>query len=247
MKVSSRVNLYPAIDLYNGNCVRLRQGSFDSVVNYSSNPVEMAKIFDDLGFKTLHLVDLNGALQSHPVHLDILNKIKTSTRLEVQYGGGIKTHINAKKAIENGADRVICGSVAVTDRKEYLKIVDLLGKSRVILSVDFKDSLVYINGWKNHNNNNIYDFIEYIGTKNISSVICTDIQRDGMLSGTAIDFYRQLVDMYRDIDVIASGGFSSLLEIDSLDKVGVKGVIMGRAYYQGIIKDKELKLWLQRG
>ncbi len=247
MSENLRVDIYPAIDLYNGNCVRLKQGSFDCVTNYSSNPVEMAKIFCDLGFKRLHLIDLNGALQNEPIHLNILNEIKRTTTLQVQYGGGIKKLVSAKRAVDCGADRVICGSVAVTDREEYYKIVDSIGRDRVILSLDFKDSLVYINGWKSHYNNNIYDIIEYIGINNINSIICTDIHRDGMLTGTSVDIYRTLVNLYSEIDIIASGGFCSLSEIDSLYDIGVKGVIMGKAYYNGIINNEELRLWLQKG
>jgi phosphoribosylformimino-5-aminoimidazole carboxamide ribotide isomerase len=237
----------PAIDIIEGECVRLSMGDYAVVTKYSSNPVEVAQGFESLGFRKLHLVDLDGAKGDSSVNLKVLEKIAASTSLEIQFGGGIKSEESALRAFDSGAGSVICGSLAVKERNMFLSLLSSEGPERIILGVDVKDKLVYINGWKEQTNNNIYDFISSFTEFGLKKIICTDIAKDGMLSGPSLDLYKSLSERFSELKVIASGGVSGNEDIQALAHSGASGVVVGKAFYEKRIDIKNLVEWLQRG
>lgn len=237
----------PAIDIINGECVRLSMGDYKVVTKYSTNPVEIAKGFESLGFKKLHLVDLDGAKGDSSVNLMVLEKIAASTSMEIQFGGGIKSEESALRAFESGAGSVICGSLAVKDRELFLSLLSEQGPDRIILGVDVKDELVYINGWKEKTNNTIYDFISSFTEFGLKKVICTDIAKDGMLKGPSLDLYKALYQKFPRLRIVASGGVANNEDIIALSKSGASGVVVGKAFYEKRIDVKKLVEWLQRG
>lgn len=240
-------NVIPAIDIIGGECVRLSMGNYDIVTKYSSNPVDVAKGFESLGFAKLHVVDLDGAKGDSSINLKVLEKIANSTSMEIQFGGGIKNKWSAMRAFDCGARSVICGSVAVKERDLFLSLLSVVGYDRVILGVDVKDELVYINGWKTKTDNNIYDFISSFTEYGLKRVICTDISKDGMLQGPSLELYRLLVERFPELSIVASGGVSGNEDIYSLVQTGVSGVVVGKAFYEKKINIKGLLEWLQRG
>jgi phosphoribosylformimino-5-aminoimidazole carboxamide ribotide isomerase len=237
----------PAIDIIDGECVRLSMGDYGVVTKYSSNPVEVAQSFESFGFRKLHLVDLDGAKGDSSVNLKVLEKIAASTSMEIQFGGGIKSEESALRAFESGAGSVICGSLAVKDRDLFLSLLTNQGPDRVVLGVDVKEELVYINGWKEKTNNTIYDFISSFTEFGLKKVICTDIAKDGMLSGPSLDLYKSLTERFAELIVIASGGVSDIKDIKALSRSGAAGVVVGKAFYEKRIDIENLVEWLQRG
>jgi len=245
VKNNKQFEVIPAIDIINGECVRLSMGDYEQVKKYGTNPLETALWFESLGFKKLHIVDLEGAKQERPVNLKVLEKIAANTSLEIQFGGGIKNKAIAQQVFESGAHSIICGSIAVTNPEIMRDLIDSYGAQKIILGLDLKEDKIAIKGWKEQSNNNIYEFILSYTTLGISRIICTDISKDGMLLGPSFELYKDLNTRFPQIAIIASGGVSNENDVFSLANTGASGVIVGKAFYENKINIEELQKWLQ--
>ena len=231
--------LIPAIDIINGKCVRLTKGDYDTKKEYG-NPVDIAQEFEQLGFRRLHVVDLDGAKSKHIVNIATLRAIALTTRLTIDFGGGIKTDDDLECAFEAGAHMVTAGSIAITSPEKYLSWLEKYGAERLILGADVRDGRISINGWQEDSETTLATFLaKYIeaGTQNI---LCTEISRDGMLQGPAIDLYKEIMNVYPECHLIASGGISCIEDIEALEQAGIPAVVFGKAIYEGRINLKEL-------
>lgn len=233
------MELIPAIDIIEGKCVRLTKGDYDTKKEYG-DPVSMAKEFEALGFKRLHVVDLDGARSKHVVNIDTLKKITHETGLIVDFGGGVKTNEDLEKAFEAGAALVTAGSIAITEPETYLRWLDQYGADKLILGADVRNGRVSINGWKEDSDTLLTNYLEQYMKAGTRNVLCTEISRDGMLQGTAIDLYRNIMAAYPDCHLIASGGVSCIEDIIALEEAGIPAVVFGKAIYEGRIDLKEL-------
>jgi phosphoribosylformimino-5-aminoimidazole carboxamide ribotide isomerase len=230
----------PAIDIIEGQCVRLSKGDYASKKVYSGNPLDMAREFEAQGFKRIHLVDLDGAKSSHVVNLSVLRSIATNTRLTIDFGGGIKTDADLQAVFDNGAAMATIGSVAVKSPALFDQWLRRYGAERLILGADVKEGFISINGWKEESSIRLSDFLDTYINKGVTKVLCTDISRDGMLSGTSVGLYRQILSRHPDLYLIASGGVSSLQDLADLDEAGVPAVVFGKAIYEGRIRLDEV-------
>lgn len=230
----------PAIDLIDGKCVRLTKGNYDSKKVYSNDPVEMAKKFESFGFKRLHVVDLDGAKSHHVVNLKVLQQITTSTKLSVDFGGGIKSDEDLTAVFDSGAEYATIGSVAVTQPEKFMTWLEKYGSQRLILGADEKDGFISINGWKEESKQTLFDFLNTYINKGVTHILCTDISKDGMLQGTAVKLYQQIMSRFPACQLIASGGVSSMEDIILLDKAGIPAVVFGKAIYEGKISLEEV-------
>jgi phosphoribosylformimino-5-aminoimidazole carboxamide ribotide isomerase len=235
------IRIVPAIDVIGGKCVRLTQGDYEQKTVYNEDPLEVAKMFEDHGIKYLHLVDLDGARQKHVVNQRILERIATRTDLTIDFGGGIKTDADLKIVFDSGAAQATIGSVAVTSPELFESWIQSYSPEKMILGADAKDGKIAVSGWMDVTDLNIFDFFADYQKKQVKYVLCTDISRDGMLEGTAMDLYIQLVDRFPELKIIASGGVTEIKEIDQLNEKGLFAVIIGKAIYEGRIRLKELE------
>ncbi|MCH8942317.1 MAG: 1-(5-phosphoribosyl)-5-[(5-phosphoribosylamino)methylideneamino]imidazole-4-carboxamide isomerase [Bacteroidetes bacterium] len=238
------MRIMPAIDIIEGKCIRLTQGDYERKVIYNENPLEVAKQFEDNGIKYLHLVDLDGAKAKKIINRKVLEEIASKTKLKIDFGGGIRTDEDIKLAFNCGADQVTGGSIAVKNKELFLSWLDKFGPEKIILGADVKEEKITINGWYEKTEINIFPFIENYRIKGIKYFICTDINRDGLLQGAAINLYKKITDRFTDIKLIASGGVSSTDEIDELIKLNLDGVIIGKAIYENKISLKELRKYV---
>lgn len=233
------IQLIPAIDIIQGQCVRLCKGDYDTKRVYGS-PLDMALQFQDLGFSRLHLVDLDGAKASHVVNINVLEEITQKTRLEVDFGGGVKTDDDLRRAFDSGASLVTVGSIAVTKPELYLEWLSQYGPQRLILGADVRNGQISINGWLENSSLGLNDFLTPFMQAGNLNVLCTDISRDGMLQGPSTPLYRQLMADFPQCHLIASGGVSSIEDISTLDQAGIPAVVFGKAIYEGHIDMKLL-------
>lgn len=233
------MELIPAIDIIEGKCVRLTKGDYDTKKEYG-DPVNIAKEFEALGFKRLHVVDLDGARSKHVVNINTLRRITTETNLTVDFGGGVKTDVDIEKVFEAGATLVTAGSIAITEPETYLKWLELYGTERLILGADVRNGCVSINGWKEDSATLLTNYLERYMKAGTRNVLCTEISRDGTLQGPAIDLYRSIMTKYPGCHLIASGGVSCIDDIVALEKAGIPAVVFGKAIYEGRIDLKEL-------
>lgn len=233
------MELIPAIDIIDGKCVRLTKGDYDTKKEYG-DPVTLAKQFEALGFRRLHVVDLDGARSRHVVNIDTLRRITTETGLTVDFGGGVKTDEDLEKAFEAGASMVTAGSIAITEPDTYLRWLEQYGAEHLVLGADVRNERISINGWKEDSDTELTHFLERYMKAGTRNVLCTEISRDGMLGGPAIDLYRNIMTAYPDCHLIASGGVSCIEDITALDKAGIPAVVFGKAIYEGRIDLKEL-------
>ena len=234
------IELIPAIDIIDGQCVRLTKGDYDQKTVYRDSPAEVAKEFEQAGFKRLHVVDLDGARSRHIVNDAVLRKITTETSLQVDFGGGIKTEADLDKAFAAGASMVTIGSIAVTAPDMFLKWLDCYGADRFILGADVHHGKVSINGWKEDSAEDLIPFLKQYVDRGVSKVLCTEISKDGTLEGPAIALYRQIMAEYPRLHLIASGGVSCIDDIHALEEAGIPAVVFGKAIYEGRINIKEL-------
>ena len=232
------IELIPAIDIINGQCVRLTKGDYSQKTVYNDNPVVVAQRFERLGFKRLHIVDLDGAKSKHIVNDEVLRRITSETKLIVDFGGGIKTDDDIEKAFAAGASMVTIGSVAVTDRERFIGWLQKYGAYKIILGADVRGGMISINGWKEDSQQELLPFLKYYADKGVKNVLCTEISRDGTLSGPAMDLYRKVMAEYPEIHLIASGGVSSNEDIEALEAAGIPAVVFGKAFYEGKITFK---------
>ena len=237
------IELIPAIDIIDGQCVRLTKGDYDQKTVYRDSPAEVAREFEQLGFQRLHVVDLDGAKSKHIVNSEVLRRITTETRLTVDFGGGIKTDNDIEKAFEAGASMVTVGSIAVTQPDLFLGWLDKYGADRMILGADVRNGKISINGWKEDSAEDLLPFLKKYIDRGVKTVLCTEISKDGTLQGPAIELYRQVMAEYPQLHLIASGGVSSIDDIKALDAAGIPAVVFGKAIYEGKINLKELWDW----
>ena len=236
------IELIPAIDIIEGQCVRLTKGDYDQKTVYG-NPLEMAQEFERIGFRRLHMVDLDGAKSKHIVNDEVLNRITTATNLIVDFGGGIKTDEDIRKAFDNGASMVTVGSIAVTQPELFLSWVEQYGAERLILGADVRNGKISINGWKEDSTEDLLPFLRRYIDAGVRNVLCTEISKDGTLQGPAIELYQRVMKEYPELHLIASGGVSSIEDIKSLDAAGIPAVVFGKAIYEGKINLQELWDW----
>ncbi|MBP3248550.1 MAG: 1-(5-phosphoribosyl)-5-[(5-phosphoribosylamino)methylideneamino]imidazole-4-carboxamide isomerase [Prevotella sp.] len=239
------IELIPAIDIIAGKCVRLTKGDYDQKTEYGE-PLEMAREFERIGFKRLHMVDLDGAKSKHIVNSKVLTQVTSETSLEIDFGGGIKSHEDIDIAFESGAQMVTVGSVAVTNPKLFTWWLQKYGPDRMILGADVRNGKISINGWKEDSDEDLLPFLQKYIDAGVRMVLCTEISKDGTLGGPAIDLYKRVLDKYPDLYLIASGGVSSIKDIRALENAGVPAVVFGKALYEGKIPLKELMYLNQR-
>lgn len=237
------IELIPAIDIIDGKCVRLTKGDYDQKKVYNDDPVEVAKQFESLGFRRLHVVDLDGAKSKHIVNVDVLKAITSATNLIVDFGGGIKTDNDIELAFANGASLVTIGSIAVTQPELFASWLEKYGANRIILGADVRNGKISINGWKEDSAEDLLPFLKYYINKGVVNVLCTEISKDGMLEGPATELYKEVMAEYPNLNLIASGGISSNEDIKELNRYGIPSVVFGKAIYEGKIDMKELWDW----
>jgi phosphoribosylformimino-5-aminoimidazole carboxamide ribotide isomerase len=232
------MDIIPAIDILSGRCVRLTQGDYGRKKEYSSDPVEVARTFEQAGAKRLHLVDLDGARSAAPQNLDVLRSIVSATSLVVEFGGGIKSEASLEAVLEAGSRYAICGSIAVTAPDTFSAWLDRYG-DRIILGVDVRGGLVATHGWLKTTRLTAVDAISSWRDR-IKQVIVTEIDRDGMLRGVNLEFYAGLQQQFPGQDIVVSGGIGTIEQLAELKAAGIRAVIVGKALYEGRIKLESL-------
>ena len=234
------IELIPAIDIIDGKCVRLTQGDYATKKVYNEDPLEVAKMFEGNGIRRLHVVDLDGAREGRIINYRILERIATRTSLIIDFGGGLKQEDDLEIAFESGAQMVTGGSIAVKNPEMFTSWISKFGSEKIILGADAKEKKIAISGWEETTSQELIPFIKGYYDKGITKVICTDIARDGMLQGPAIDLYKEIRDEIPFLYIIASGGVSSIEDIEKLSEAGIPAVIFGKAIYEGKIQLKDL-------
>jgi phosphoribosylformimino-5-aminoimidazole carboxamide ribotide isomerase len=234
------MKVIPAIDLISGECVRLTKGDYDTKIVYDKNPVEMVKRFVDKGFDRVHVVDLDGAKAGYPVNAPTIERMAKVDGVKLDVGGGIKTESSLKNLFSIGVDLVTIGSLAVQQPEELGNWIDFYGASHFILGADIKGEHIATNGWLTTSEMTLNAFIEHYFSLGIRQFLCTDISRDGMLQGPAVDLYANLLNRFPDIYLIASGGVSNYNDLVDLKNKNVPAVVVGKAYYEGRITLEEM-------
>ena len=233
------MKIIPAIDIIDGKCVRLTKGDFSTKKIYNENPVEIAKQFEDAGLKFLHLVDLDGAKSGCVTNYKILHDIARKTKLKIDFGGGINSHDDVRKAFNFGASQITVGSIAARDSELVAYWLAKYGGDKIILGADCNNRKIAINGWQQETEIDVLQYIQTYETKGVNKVICTDIAKDGMLQGPSFALYLEIITS-TGIGLIASGGVTSLRDVYRLKHIGCEGVIIGKALYEGRINLDEL-------
>jgi phosphoribosylformimino-5-aminoimidazole carboxamide ribotide isomerase len=237
------MEIIPAMDIIDGKCVRLSQGDYAQKKVYSSNPLEIAKSFEQSGVVNLHLVDLDGAKAKSPQNLKTVEQIAKHTNLHIDFGGGLKSEQSIRNAFSAGVDKVNIGTAAIEMPLEFEQWIHLFGVDNIILSADVRDEKVAVGGWLHQSNLSIFDFLQKEEALGLKYVTVTDIQKDGMLQGATLSLYRKLINAFPELHFIASGGFAEIKELDKLKKAGCFGVIIGKAIYENKIQVKDLIDW----
>lgn len=240
------MRIIPAIDIINGKCVRLTKGDYATQKTYRDNPLDVAREFEDHGIRYLHLVDLDGARSKHIVNHGVLRQITEGTSLQVDFGGGIKSDDDLRIAFENGAAQITGGSVAQQQPELFLQWLEHYGAERIILGADSHHRKIATQGWQKQSEEDVVDFIASFATKGVAYVICTDISKDGMLQGPSLELYREILSG-SDVRLIASGGITSMADLERLQAIGCEGAIIGKAIYEGHIQLKELQSFITHG
>lgn len=235
------IDIIPAIDVIDGKCVRLTKGDYDKKKVYADDPLDVALMMQDAGCHRLHLVDLDGAKSNHIVNHRVLERIATATNLVIDFGGGLKSDNDLRIAFECGASMVTGGSIAVKNPEIFQGWISRYGSDKMILGADTRNGKISTSGWIDDSEHDVIPFINNYMTKGITKVISTDINVDGMLSGPSIELYKNILEVMPSLYLIASGGASSMHDIDALNEANVPAVIVGKAIYEGRITLKELE------
>lgn len=235
------MRIIPAIDIIDGKCVRLAQGDFKKVKMYREDPVEVAKEFEDADLEYLHLIDLDGAKKGSVVNWDVIEDIQAKTALKVDFGGGVKTTEEVDRLLDLGVNQINIGSIAVSDPKLFSDWLWKYGPENFILSSDVRDESILVNGWTATTTINLFDLVSQFIKDGLEFVCCTDIETDGMLKGPNFILYRKLKSHFPKLKIIASGGISSISDLEELQYIHVNGAIIGKAIYEGKIKLPELR------
>ncbi|MEL6655295.1 MAG: 1-(5-phosphoribosyl)-5-[(5-phosphoribosylamino)methylideneamino]imidazole-4-carboxamide isomerase [Bacteroidota bacterium] len=232
--------IIPAIDIIDGKCVRLTQGDYEQKKVYNEDPLEVAKQFADAGVTRLHLVDLDGAKAKHIVNYKVLERIATRIDLHIDFGGGLKQDEDLRIAFESGAAQVTGGTVAVKNPERFLAWLQRFGAERIILGADVKNGKIAVSGWQEESQEELLPFLERYLAAGIRYVICTDVSKDGLLQGSALELYGEIRERFPDLQLIASGGVTEMEEIEKLQDLGCFGAIIGKAIYEGRLSLKDL-------
>ncbi|UFK98171.1 1-(5-phosphoribosyl)-5-[(5-phosphoribosylamino)methylideneamino]imidazole-4-carboxamide isomerase [Kaistella faecalis] len=233
------MRIIPAIDIIGGKCVRLTKGDYATQKIYSENPLDMAKMFEDVGVKYLHVVDLDGAKAKQIVNNKTLDLLASQTGLQIDFGGGIKTETDIKTAFECGAKQITVGSIAAQNSTLMLEWLMKYGAEKIILGADCKNRMIATNGWLESSNLDVVDFVKEFNNNGVKYSIVTDIDKDGMLSGPAFELYKEILKETK-IKLIASGGITTIEDVQKLKIMGCEGAVIGKAIYEGTINLKEL-------
>lgn len=236
--------IIPAIDIIDGKCVRLTKGDYDTKKIYHENPVDAAKEFESGGITHLHLVDLDGAKKSEVVNWKVLENIASKTNLHIDFSGGIKTIQAAQQAFDLGAAQITVGSLAAKNPKEFVDWIWQFGEEKLILGADVIKDKIAIHGWQESSTKDIYSYLDYYFEEGIDYVLCTDVSKDGMLEGPSFELYSNILEEYEELKLIASGGVSSIDDLQKLKEMGCYAAIVGKAFYEGRITLKELSSFL---
>jgi phosphoribosylformimino-5-aminoimidazole carboxamide ribotide isomerase len=234
------MKIIPAIDIYEGKCVRLLKGDYNLKKEYSSNPLLVAKEFENNGATNLHVVDLEGAKSNTIINIGVLQEICLNTNLKVDFGGGIKTRDDISLAFDLGVNQITLGSVAVTNKDLLIDSLNVYGKDKIILGADFLDNVIKINGWKTTTEYNLFDFINEYYSYGIKYAIITDISKDGAMQGSSVEIYSKIIEKFPDLNLIASGGVTYENDLNKLKDIGCYGAIMGKALYEKRIDLKKM-------
>jgi phosphoribosylformimino-5-aminoimidazole carboxamide ribotide isomerase len=234
------MRIIPAIDILNGKCVRLTKGDYNTQKIYNENPLEVAKYFEDNGIQYLHLVDLDGAKSNQIINHKVLYEIASKTNLTIDFGGGLKQRKDLEIAFENGANQVTGGSVAAKNPSDFLEWLNEFGNDKIILGADCLNRKIATHGWLETSELDVIEYISSYVTKGISTVICTDIAKDGMLQGTSNELYAAILESTK-VNLIASGGVTTVADLEQLKTLGCEGVIIGKAIYEGTITIENLR------
>lgn len=237
------MRIIPAIDIIDGKCVRLTKGDYDTKKVYNENPIEVAKRFESVGVQYLHLVDLDGAKANHIVNYKVLEQIASKTSLKIDFGGGLKSNEDLHIAFNSGAKQITGGSIAVKDADIFEGWIEKYGSSKIILGADCNNENIAISGWQEESQLQVIPFIKGYRAKGVKYVICTDIAKDGMLEGPSFELYKQILQEAKDVKLIASGGITTIEDINKLEDLGCEGAIIGKALYEGRISLRELETY----
>jgi phosphoribosylformimino-5-aminoimidazole carboxamide ribotide isomerase len=237
------MRIIPAIDIIDGKCVRLTKGDYDTKKVYNENPIEVAKRFESVGVEYLHLVDLDGAKANHIVNYKVLEQIASKTSLKIDFGGGLKSNEDLHIAFNSGAKQITGGSIAVKDADTFEGWIEKYGSSKIILGADCNNENIAISGWQEESQLQVIPFIKGYRAKGVKYVICTDIAKDGMLEGPSFELYKQILQEAKDVKLIASGGITTIEDINKLEDLGCEGAIIGKALYEGRISLRELETY----
>lgn len=234
------MDVIPAIDLLNGQVVRLRKGSYQDVTVYNEDPLDQARIYKTHGFNHIHIVDLNGAKEGTFKNLSIIESIVDKLGMSVQTGGGIRTFEDVKKMFDHGLSKIVCSSMAVKNEQDWLKALSIYG-DRCILGMDLKDGKIAYAGWLETLDESTDEFLQRMIDHGLKEVLCTDISRDGTLEGVNAPLYRDLMQNYPDTRFIASGGVADEEDLKRLQSINAHAVVVGRAYYEGKLSLEQMK------
>ena len=229
------MEIIPAIDLIGGKCVRLTQGDYDRKVEYNDDPVAVARQFEEAGIRRLHVVDLDGAKEKRLVNLDVVERLCAQTNLTIDFGGGIRRAEDVEAVLKAGVAQVTAGSIAAREPEKVVDWISHFGSDKIILGADVKGIHIAVHGWQEQSSWELFDFLEMYQSKGVEYVICTDVAKDGMMSGPATQLYRQIINQFPQLKLIASGGVSKEDDLHRLREAGVYGAIVGKAFYEGAI------------
>lgn len=235
------MEIIPAIDIIDGKCVRLTQGDYAQKKVYSKHPLEVAKQFEDAGLRRLHLVDLDGARLKAVRNWKVLEVLAARTSLQIDFGGGIATEKDVQIIFDSGAALATVGSIAVKNEYEFVKWLLIFGAHRFMLGADVKDQQIVIHGWTETTQLSVFDFIKKYMEKGVQQVFCTDVSKDGKLEGPSLELYRQIRERFPNLHFIASGGVSSVDDLQALEAIGCSGAIVGKAIYENRVSLADLK------
>jgi phosphoribosylformimino-5-aminoimidazole carboxamide ribotide isomerase len=235
------IQIIPAIDIIDGKCVRLTQGDFSQKTEYSNNPAEVAKAIENTGVRKLHVVDLDGAKQKKIINHKTLEAIVKATSLEVDFGGGLQSNEDVQIAFDCGAKQITGGSIAIKNRPLFEEWITKFGAEKIILGADVRNEMIAVSGWQEVSTVSVFDFIKSYLEIGLQYIFCTDVAKDGLLQGPSFDLYQKIRDQFPEAKLIASGGVTTVADVNKLNEMGVYGAIIGKAYYEGKIKLEDLK------
>jgi phosphoribosylformimino-5-aminoimidazole carboxamide ribotide isomerase len=235
-----KIEIIPAIDILHGKCVRLTQGDYATQKIYNENPLEVARQFEDAGLSRLHLVDLDGAKDGRIKNWSVLENLAGKTSLIIDFGGGIATADDLRIVFDSGAAFAAVGSIAVKNEKLFREWIFSFGADKFLLGADVRDEKIAISGWTVDTEIWVYDFIDKYMAAGVKQIFCTDIKMDGVMKGPSWELYKKILGRFPDLHFIASGGIRSMDDIYGLEEAGCRGVIIGKAIYEGLITLKDL-------